>query len=749
MDEHRYDPTQIEPRWQQVWADERTWEVSNEPDGRRAPSYVLEMLPYPSGEPHIGHLKVYSVGDAVAHFHRRIGRRVLHPMGYDAFGLPAENHAIKTGQHPRESTDESIARVPAASSASGASRSTGRASSARTSRATTAGRSGSSCSSSSAAWPTARRPRSSGARTTRPCWPTSRSSTGAASAAATRSRCASSSSGSSASPTTPTACSTTWTRSSGPSTSRRCSATGSAARRAPRSTFRCEELGIDYPVFTTRPGHAVRRDVLRDGARAPRRAAPGRGHRARGRRSTTTSTTRSTSPARSAATPSKPKTGVPLGRTRRQPRQRRADPDVRRRLRAHGVRHRRDHGRARPTTSATTPSRRPSTCRSAGRRSARRGARRRRVRRPTPATARSSNSAPSSTGCTTARRWQAIVAWLDREGKGHASVNYRLRDWLLSRQRYWGCPIPIVHCDALRARARARGPAAGPAARRRATTRPRAARRWPPPRTGSTRRARAAAARRSARPTRWTPSSTPRGTSCATATPHNDAGGLGPGGRCASGCPSTSTSAASSTRSCTCSTRASSSRRWPTSATSTSRSRSRALFTQGMITKDGAKMSKSRGNVVSPQDDRRALRRRHGARLHPVHRPARPGRRLVRPRASRACTASWARLWRFAAEAADGPARERRPRAGASREGEDLELAAQGALGDREGHAATWPGASPSTPRSRRSWSSPTRCSRAARARRRPAGACASRWRPAPRCCSRSRRTSPPTPTSG
>ena len=104
----RYDPSRIEPKWQRLWADERTWEVGNDDDGREH-SYVLEMLPYPSGEPHIGHLKTYSVGDAVAHFRRRRGHRVLHPMGYDAFGLPAENHAIRTGQHPRESTEASIA----------------------------------------------------------------------------------------------------------------------------------------------------------------------------------------------------------------------------------------------------------------------------------------------------------------------------------------------------------------------------------------------------------------------------------------------------------------------------------------------------------------------------------------------------------------------------------------------------------------------------------------------------------------
>jgi leucyl-tRNA synthetase len=108
MSDLRYEPHAIENRWQEVWERERTWEVSNAADASLPKSYVLEMLPYPSGEPHMGHLKVYSIGDAIAHFHRRTGRRVLHPMGYDAFGLPAENHAIRTGEHPRESTAASI-----------------------------------------------------------------------------------------------------------------------------------------------------------------------------------------------------------------------------------------------------------------------------------------------------------------------------------------------------------------------------------------------------------------------------------------------------------------------------------------------------------------------------------------------------------------------------------------------------------------------------------------------------------------
>src|SRR5215208_2769806 len=108
----RYDPQAIERKWQLIWEAESTWVVANpgapEFDADKPKSYVLEMLPYPSGEPHVGHLKTYSVGDAIAHFRRRRGFSVVHPMGYDAFGLPAENNAIQTGEHPRTATEASI-----------------------------------------------------------------------------------------------------------------------------------------------------------------------------------------------------------------------------------------------------------------------------------------------------------------------------------------------------------------------------------------------------------------------------------------------------------------------------------------------------------------------------------------------------------------------------------------------------------------------------------------------------------------
>ena len=110
----RYDPKTIEPKWQEAWRRERAFHVSNPTDPAEADSrrtYVLEMLPYPSGELHMGHVKNYTLGDVIAHFRRRNGYEVLRPMGYDAFGLPAENAAIKEGGHPRLVTERNIAAI--------------------------------------------------------------------------------------------------------------------------------------------------------------------------------------------------------------------------------------------------------------------------------------------------------------------------------------------------------------------------------------------------------------------------------------------------------------------------------------------------------------------------------------------------------------------------------------------------------------------------------------------------------------
>jgi leucyl-tRNA synthetase len=110
----RYEPSRIEPVWRARWEEANLFRVPD-PRGEQTARkyYVLEMLPYPSGRIHMGHVRNYSIGDVLARFHRMRGDHVLHPMGWDAFGMPAENAAIERGKHPADWTLRNIATMKA------------------------------------------------------------------------------------------------------------------------------------------------------------------------------------------------------------------------------------------------------------------------------------------------------------------------------------------------------------------------------------------------------------------------------------------------------------------------------------------------------------------------------------------------------------------------------------------------------------------------------------------------------------
>src|SRR5689334_11339933 len=447
MADQRYDPRQIEPKWQQLWVDERTWEVTNEPGGadERRKSYVLEMLPYPSGEPHIGHLKNYALGDAIAHFHRRTGHRVLHPMGYDAFGLPAENHAINTGEHPRDSTNASIAAFRRAFKSWGISIDWSRELATHEPEYYR--------------WTQwiflALYERGLAYRKEAAVNWCPHDQTVLANEQVIDGRCercghvveirqleqwffritdyADRLLDDLATidwPEHVTAMQRNWIgRSAGAEV-----------------TFRSEEVGVDYPVFTTRPDTLFGATFFVMAPEHPdvERLAAGTEYEQQVHDYVNRALTESVE-VRGAA--DKPKTGVPLGRTVTNPVTGEQIPmfvaDYV--LMEYGTgaimgvpaHDQRDYDFAVAF-----------------------GLEIRQVVEPVDGEVpegeafvshseheRLINSGQFS-GMDAVEGQQAIIDWLDSEGKGHASVNYRLRDWLVSRQRYWGCPIPIIYCEA-------------------------------------------------------------------------------------------------------------------------------------------------------------------------------------------------------------------------------------------------------------------------------------------------------------
>ena len=455
--ERRYPADEIESKWQAIWEREQTWHVDNHgqaadhsdaanpdstPGGK---SYVLEMLPYPSGEPHIGHLKIYAVGDAIAHYQRRTGHRVLHPMGYDSFGLPAENNAIKTGVHPRVATEASIDAFRRAFRSWGISIDWSRELASHTPeyyRWTQ--------------WIFLRLyQRGLAYRKQAAVKWCPNDQTVLANEQVVDGRC------------------------------ERCGAevqlrqleqwflriTDYAERLLEgldtihwpenvksmqrnwigRSVgaevkFRCEELDIEYPVFTTRPDTLFGATFFVMAPEHPDvlRLAAGTAHEAEVR-SYVDQSLRETVQERGAL--DKRKTGVPLGRTVTNPLTHEQIPMY---VADYVLM---EYGTGAIMAVPAHDERDFAFAQAYGL-----------PVRPVVAPADGSTPPPDEAyvtkgddavlvnsgefdGLSPHEGFEKIVAWLEHEGIGRSAVSFRLRDWLISRQRYWGCPIPIVYCD--------------------------------------------------------------------------------------------------------------------------------------------------------------------------------------------------------------------------------------------------------------------------------------------------------------
>jgi leucyl-tRNA synthetase len=443
-----YQPHEIERKWQRVWDDEQTWHVPNpgEPgfDGSMPKSYVLEMLPYPSGEPHMGHLKTYSIGDALAHFRRRRGMRVIHPMGYDAFGLPAENHAINTGEHPRASTESSIETFRREFRSWGISIDWSREVSSHD--------------------PAYYRwtqwiflqlyERGLAYRAEAPVVWCPHDQTVLANEQVIEGRCE---------------------RCGTPVESRRLEQwffriTDYAQRllddfelldswpehvvtmqrnwigrsEGAEAVFRCEDLGIDFPVFTTRPDTLFGATFFVLAPEHPELERLVAGTDAEGPvREYVDASMRVGTEERSAE--ERAKTGVPLGRTVTNPVNGEQIPMFvadyvlmeygTGAIMAVPAHDERDYEfaeafgleirRAVEPADGEAPEGQAYVGHSENERLV--------------------NSGPF-TGLPAPEAIERVTAWLEEQGRGRHAINYRLRDWLLSRQRYWGCPIPIIYC---------------------------------------------------------------------------------------------------------------------------------------------------------------------------------------------------------------------------------------------------------------------------------------------------------------